>query len=274
MKLNLTYFASELNATKVKDAHSTSMFTNHMSCKLYNQKNQQVGSLITRNHYTKINGTHFVTATSTVRLFGRGKFVYHLAYESNNELLKSAVRTVPHFKTDKLENTNMVVVVGPRTSTEDQPNKRVLTVIIRKRPPRPTVQLGDIADFDGEKHVLRANTVIPQGHTLTHAKLHVPHGKTFVNHGRVISTDLFSVEGTAHNFGSHTVQKGVHVLPTGHYHVYQHLELRPSATPTYAKNISLTFSSDLLGTNGTATKFLVGLTVKSILGSTMNGSII
>jgi hypothetical protein len=132
MKLVLKYFASELNAEKVRDEHSDSMFTNHMSCKLYNQKNEHVGSLITRNHYTVLDGKHHVMATSTVRLFNMGAMVYHLAYESTNELLQKTVRTVPHFKTDSLENMKIVVLVGPRILSDDMPNERVLTIRMKK----------------------------------------------------------------------------------------------------------------------------------------------
>jgi hypothetical protein len=228
MKLVLKYFASELNAGKVKDSHAGHVFTNHMSCKLYNQKNEHVGSLITRNHYTVVSGLHHVMATSTVRLFGKGSMVYHLAYESPNELLQKTVRTVPHFKTDRLEKMSIVVLVGPRVLTEDMPNERVLTIHLR-RP--PTVQLDDIAEFDGQRHVLRADTVIQKGHTLAHGKLHVPANRTLVNHGTIVSSDALSVEGTVHNFGKHTLQNGVHVLSTGHYHVHHHLEVRPTSTP-------------------------------------------
>jgi hypothetical protein len=216
MKLVLKYFASELNALKVKDTHSGSMFTNHMSAKLYNRRNEHVGSMITRNHHTKIADTHHITETTTVRLFGRGSMVYHLVHESPNESMQKTVRTVPHFKTDRLEKMNVVVLVDPLSA--------VLTIHIRR--PSTTVHIDDVAEFDGQRHVLLADTVIQEGHLFSHGKLHVPPNKTLVNHGRIVSTDTLTVEGTMHNFGHHTVQNGLHVL--GHYHVHNHLEVKPS----------------------------------------------
>ena len=132
MRLSLKYFGSELAASTAKDTHSDTMFTNHMSCNIYNKKNEIVGLLTTRNHYIKLNDVYYVTATSTARLFGTGIMVFHIVYESPHELLNEPVRVIPHFKNGSLENKNIVAFMGP-SSTGNMADERPMTFIIRRQ---------------------------------------------------------------------------------------------------------------------------------------------
>jgi len=130
MRLSFKYFGSELDASTAKEVHSNTMFTRHMSCNIYNNKNEIVGLLTTRNHYIKLNNVHYVTATSTARIFGRGTLVFHMVHESPTELLNERARVIPHFKSDSFENKNIVVTMGP-SSSGNTSDERPMTIIIR-----------------------------------------------------------------------------------------------------------------------------------------------
>jgi hypothetical protein len=92
--------------------------------------------------------------------------------------------------------------------------------------------INDLADWDGEKHVLRQSSIVHPGQTLTHAKLHVPKDKTLTVHGNMDSTDMLTVEGHVHIHGMHVTRKGFHVLKNGSYHVHGNSRHTASGTTT------------------------------------------
>jgi hypothetical protein len=125
----LKYYANELNDSIALANHSDDYFTRHMRCKLYNQKNVHVGTLITQNHHYKENNMHFVSATSTIRIFKVGKFMYHLIFESKNGYLSRMVKTIPHYADGQFADKKLEVHVGPRRGTSNNlSNERFLIV--------------------------------------------------------------------------------------------------------------------------------------------------
>lgn len=118
----LKYYANELNDSIGLATHSDDQFTRHMKCKLYNQKDEHVGTLITENHHYVENNVHYVSATSTIRLFNVGKFMYHLVFESTNGYLNRMVKTIPHHTTGQFANKRVIVRVGPREGTSNNLN--------------------------------------------------------------------------------------------------------------------------------------------------------
>jgi hypothetical protein len=85
--------------------------------------------------------------------------------------------------------------------------------------PQP-LDINDLADWDGEKHVLRDSCVIQQGHQLIHGKLHVPKNKTLTVYGNMDSTDTLTVTGTVHIHGQHVTRKEFNVSKNGVYNVH------------------------------------------------------
>ena len=125
----LKYYASELNNSLVTATHDETFFTRHMRCKLYNEKNVHVGTLTTLNHHFKQNDMHFVTATSTIRLFKYGRFIYQLIFNSDHGYLKKMVRTIPHYTDGKFFGKKLVVNVGPPKNTSSNLDAPRLLVI-------------------------------------------------------------------------------------------------------------------------------------------------
>ncbi len=127
--IQLKYYASELNESLTLVTHSDNYFTRHMHCKVYNHKNIEVGSLTTQNHHHIKDGIHYVTATSTIRLFNIGSFIYHLVFQSTNGYLSNMVKTIPHFVNGQFNNKKLIVWVGPKKGTSsDLTNVRYLNI--------------------------------------------------------------------------------------------------------------------------------------------------
>lgn len=130
MILKYKYFTEEMNDNKFKQIHNDTYFTNHVKCKLYDEQNNHVGNKITLIHYTKIGDKNFATTTTTVRLFDKGKIVFHVIFETTENYTPIVHKVHPHHKTGFFENKNMVVYVGPK-DVNNVNGERILHIHIK-----------------------------------------------------------------------------------------------------------------------------------------------
>jgi len=91
------------------------------------------------------------------------------------------------------------------------------TSYVQPRGLRKTVDISDIAYWDGEKHILKKDVTIPPGHSLTHTSTFtVGQGTTLTVHGNLHSHSHLIINGTLHILGVHHHNK-MTIASTGSY---------------------------------------------------------
>ena len=94
------------------------------------------------------------------------------------------------------------------------------TSYVQPRGLRKTVDISDIAYWDGVQHVLKNDTIIPIGHSLTTTSTFtVGQGKTLTVLGNFQSQGHIIVQGVLNIKGTHDHKK-MTILSTGFYNVY------------------------------------------------------
>ncbi len=128
--LKYKYYASEFDTSKTKLVHSDMHYTNHMNTNLYDENDNLVGFLHAHNHYSKIGTKNHCCCTNVVKLFGYGDMLYNVFFISDNDYLSNTVNIIPHYKTNKLANKNVSLVLGPKTANA-YTNERMFRLTIR-----------------------------------------------------------------------------------------------------------------------------------------------